>query len=335
MDVDDSSSRLTRRKIPSRAAIERSKSLPAWALSVLLHTGILVTLALLWTSRPHGTSREAGGPIGIAVVHQQHGVEEYMLADDPTPDESSGDSNQATESPLTGLPSAQDARDAQSELLRSLLPQLDSGGGTQATGDTGLGGGNTSLPTGNKSGGVKAKLFGIEGEGSRFVYVIDRSESMDGFEGKPMQKARTELIESLTTLGPTHQFQIIFYSDTPMPYGGATGSGPELLRGDDRTKELVKRFIRDIPAIGGTNHVDALRMALSMGPDILFFLTDGDYPQPARGAVENILERASRFGTTIHCIQFGEGNRSELSNWISNLAQASGGQFRYVDVSEL
>ena len=119
-----------------------------------------------------------------------------------------------------------------------------------------------------------------------------------------------------------------------MPYGGVSGSGPELLRGDDRSKELVQRFIRTTSAVGGTNHIDSLRMALAMGPDILFFLTDGDYPQPPSGAVENIVSRASRFGTTIHCIQFGEGNRSARSNWISNLAEATGGQFRYVDVSQ-
>jgi hypothetical protein len=308
--------------------------MPAWLMSIVLHLALLVLLALLWTSRPHGTGQEKGGPIGIAIVQQSHGVEEYMLAGDAQSDMLSGTSESAAPESQAALPAAGDAANAQQQLLGGLIPQLEAGGTPQASGDLGLGEGNASLPTGGKAGTVKAQLFGIEGEGSRFVYVIDRSDSMNGFEGKPMQRAKAELLQSMSTLGPTHQFQVIFYSDTPMPYGGATGRGPQLLRGDDRSKELAQRFIQNISAIGGTNHIDALRMALSMGPDIVFFLTDGDFPQPAGKAVEDILNRAARSGTTIHCIQFGEGNRAVRSNWISSLSEASGGQFRYVDVSQ-
>lgn len=324
--------RLTRRKVPSLADLRQRPTLPAWMLSLFLHAGILVGLAVLWTSKPHGTSRETGGPIGIAVVHERQGVEEYMLVEEISESQATTSESSFSNS-LSSLPSASDSKQSQDELLKGLMPQLDAGG-AQAAGDVGLGGGSSSLPTGNRSSGVKAKLFGIEGQGSRFVYVIDRSDSMNGYEGKPMQRARGELLESMTSLGPTHQFQVIFYNDTPLPYGGTSGRGPELLRGDERTKELVQRFIQTTPAIGGTNHVDAIRMALAMGPDILFFLTDGDYPQPAARAIEDILNRAARLGTTIHCIQFGEGSRIGRGNWISYISESTGGQFRYVDVSQ-
>jgi hypothetical protein len=332
--VADNSTRLTRRGVPSRSVLRQQQTFPAWLLSLFLHGGVLALLTVFWTSRPHGTNQDFGGPIGIAVVQQRHGVQEYLLAgeseatDVPSTEIATTDTN-------TGLPAASDMASSQQEMLRGLIPQLDNGGGsTTAAGDLGLGVGNASLPTGGPAGVVKAKLFGIEGEGSRFVYVIDRSDSMNGFEGKPMQRARAELLESMSTLGPTHQFQVIFYSDTPMPYGGAFGGGPQLLRGDERSKELVQRFIQNTSAIGGTNHVDSLRMALSMAPDIVFFLTDGDYPQPAAQALDDILNRAARAGSTIHCIQFGEGNRTVRSNWISSLSEATGGQYRYVDVSK-
>ncbi len=326
--MTEKNERLTRRRVPSQEIILKQNKLPAWLLSLLLHFSLLATIAALWTSRPHGTGAEIGGPVGIAVVHQRFGEEEYLLSDEPDSTEVSPDQS------LAGLPSVSSAEQSQEELLKGLMPHLDPGAGAAASGDSGLGTGSASLPTGGKTSGVKAKLFGIEGEGNRFVYVIDRSDSMNGFEGKPMLRAKAELIDSLEALGPTHQFQVIFYNDTPVPFGGSGGGGPQLLRGEKRSKELAQRFIRETPAVGGTNHVDALRMALAMGPDIVFFLTDGDFPKPAAPALDNILTRAARNGTTIHCIQFGEGNRNVQSSWINRLAEDSGGQYRYEDVSQ-
>ncbi len=335
--------RLERRLVPSIAAIGQRSQLPAWSLSLLLHATMFTLVATLWTSKPHGTGGQPGRPMGIAVVTEHAGDQNYFLVnDDQTSSDgqsspASNDQSDASNAinPLSGLPSIEEAGAAQAEMLSGLLPDLNMGSGTSgASGDLGLGKGGSGLSTGGQGGTVRAEYFGVQGEGHRFVYVIDRSDSMNGFEGKPFRRAKDELRKSLSSLGPTHQFQVVFYNDTPLPYGGLAGRGPQLLHGDDSSKELASRFVDQIHAIGGTNHVDALRMALAMGPDVLFFLTDGDFPQPPANAIENILTRASRTGTTIHCIQFGEGNRSAGSRWISHLAESSGGKFQYVDVSQ-
>ena len=78
------------------------------------------------------------------------------------------------------------------------------GSGTAARAGTGL------------RGGVPASgVFGVQGEGQKFVYVFDRSGSMDGHGGAPLAAAKSELIASLDDLGDTHQFQIIFYNEHP------------------------------------------------------------------------------------------------------------------------
>lgn len=322
--------RLSRRKIPSADNQRTTSSFPAWLLSFLLHSAILTILGLVWTTRPKGTSGQQGGPIGIAVVFEAKGEEQYYLMDDPVEEALEADSS--AELSTASLPTAESALQEQEALLDGLMPRLEETGGANAAGDLGLATGSVSLPTGGRAGAVKAELFGVEGEGSRFVYVIDRSDSMNGFEGKPMRRAKEELLQSLDSLGPTHQFQIIFYNDTPSPYGGSSGRGPQLLRGDDRSKQSAARFVKEMIATGGTNHVDALRMAISMGPDVIFFLTDGDLPKPSLSTLDNILTRAARGGSTIHCIQFGEGPRTVRSSWISYLAEESGGSFRYIDV---
>jgi hypothetical protein len=328
MTQPDSPQRLGRRKIPSIAQLPTGRSLPAWALSLLLHLSLLTILGMFWTTRPHGTSGQRGGPVGIAIVVDAIGEEQYFLMDQAQTSEV------ATEASATGLPTMEAAREEQDALLSGLLPRMDDTGGANAAGDLGLATGNVALPSGGRAGAVKAQLFGVEGEGSRFIYVIDRSDSMNGFQGKPMQRAKAELLQSLESLGPTHQFQIIFYNDAPTAYGGSSPRGPQLLRGDERSKQSAAKFVRETIATGGTNHIDALRMAISMAPDVVFFLTDGDLPKPSSSTLENILTRANRSGSTIHCIQFGEGPRTVRSSWISYLAESSGGNFRYIDVVE-
>jgi hypothetical protein len=320
--------RLTRRKIPALLALERSK-IPAWLLSLVLHTLILLTIAALWTPQQKGTRGERGGPIGIAMVVDQAGKDSYFLNGADSGQDSSGSSAEAA---LSSLPDVGGSTEAHKEMLKGLLPTVNAGGGSAAAaGDTGLGSGNSQLATGGGISKVKTEVFGVEGEGTRFVYVFDRSDSMNGFEGKPLRKAKAELVKSIQSLGPTHQFQIVFYNDHPLPYGGA--QRPRLLYGEDRDKELALRFVRDMSGTGGTNHVDALLMALAMSPDVIFFLTDAD-DNPGSQKVEKIVERAERIGTSIHCIQFGTGNRSFGSNWIDQLAERTRGQFKYIDVAQ-
>src|SRR5262249_26464602 len=58
----------------------------------------------------------------------------------------------------------------------------------------------------------QTQVFGVTGRGSRFVYVFDRSLSM---QGAPLAAAKRELLASLSDLKRVHQFQIIFYNEKP------------------------------------------------------------------------------------------------------------------------
>jgi hypothetical protein len=51
----------------------------------------------------------------------------------------------------------------------------------------------------------ETQFFGLSGKGSRFVYVFDRSLSM---QGQPLAAAKRELLASLSHLERVHQFQI-------------------------------------------------------------------------------------------------------------------------------
>ena len=96
-----------------------------------------------------------------------------------------------------------------------------------------------------EGGKARTSLFGVVGEGYKFVYVLDRSGSMDG---KPLRAVKEELIRSLSTLGSVHQFQIIFYNHQPTLLNPTGVSGRSGLRHRKKTSsEWNDSSIRSMP----------------------------------------------------------------------------------------
>lgn len=186
---------------------------------------------------------------------------------------------------------------------------------------------------GQGAGQTTTELFGVAGSGSTFVYVFDRSESMSAAGSAPLRAAKTELIRSLDTLTERQQFQIIFYNDTPDVFhndGDATG----LVTGEPATIARARDYVRRTVAVGGTEHEEALRMALRLAPDVIFFLTDAKIQTMSSAQLDDITRRAEDAGTTIHAIQFGTGP-PPTNTFLEQLVRRGGGGYRYVDVTKL
>ena len=183
-----------------------------------------------------------------------------------------------------------------------------------------------------RGGYARTGVFGIESEGYKFIYVFDRSGSMGGHGGAPLAAAKSQLIDSLEHLGQTHQFQIIFYNDDPHVFN-LTGSPSRLVFANDQNKTLAERFVGSITADGGTEHEEALTMALRMAPDVIFFLTDADEPRLSATQLQRIA-RANK-GAVINTIEFGYGPAFESDNFLIRLARQNRGQHVYVDISQL
>jgi hypothetical protein len=180
-----------------------------------------------------------------------------------------------------------------------------------------------------RDGAAETELFGLRGRGTRFVYVFDRSASM---EGPPLAAAKRELIASLQQLQATHQFQIIFYNQQPRIMS-LRGGPPQMVFADEAGKRLAASFVGSVFADGGTDHMQALAMALRLGPDVLFFLTDADEPQLHTEDFQRI--RALNRGTIIHAVEFGVGPLRRGDSFLARLAKENGGQHTYVDVTRL
>jgi len=181
-------------------------------------------------------------------------------------------------------------------------------------------------------GRARTEVFGAVGEGRKFVYVFDRSGSMDGHKGAPLIAAKAELLASLKDLNQAQQFQIIFYNEQPRVFN-PSGTPGRLVFGTDQNKYLAQKFVGGITADGATHHEEALALALKMVPYVVFFLTDADEPKMD----EKQLARIARLnrGTTIHAIEFGYGPQHHADNFLAALARRNGGKHVYVDVSRL
>lgn len=307
--------------------MQGKRPVSAWMMSLLMHASLFVVLGISWKLVPKGAMIESDRSVGIVLVHQQEGQREYS---DPNADDMADDQTAAS--------AVSDAMPNQSEIpvdLSEVLPgagQIMAGGMAESILDATQLTGNGSRRQGGTDQGTSTEVFGVTGIGTKFVYVFDRSGSMANYNNRPLRAAQLELSESLKDLDSVHQFQIIFYNERPKLIEQTPGKA-ELIWGNSTGMQEAGRFIQRVKASGGTEHLAALKLALGMSPDVVFFLTDADEPQLTYGELQRI-QQWNR-GTTIHAIEFGSGPSLSADNFLKRLAKQNGGQHAYVDVLKL
>lgn len=308
-------------------------ALPAWSLSVVIHMLLVIVLGLTIQLVPSGAAVIPNREVGIVLKQYDRDGEEYFtdgqdqeLIEDPFDSDSQSD---AVNTALAERPSTINSN----SVLPTDLPLIgvgsDAGGGPIGNAASmAEGAGRRRNPAGGKA---SASVFGVPGEGYSFVYVFDRSTSMGGPGYSPLEAAKAELLESLDSLAETHEFQIIFYNQNPSIFN-PSGRG-RLSLADERSKDTARRFVGGITAAGSTNHEAALKAALNLRPDVIFFLTDAEEPQLSQYQLSRIKRLNS--GASICAIEFGAGPEPSGDNFLKQLARDNGGRHGYVDITRL
>jgi von Willebrand factor type A domain len=303
-----------------------------WLFSLALHVAALVAMGTVTQATPQGGATVMTREGGIVLVARHAGETEYFQ------DQSVTSASFVSAEPSVAAPVSDGSPPP--ALLESVLPAAPKPANQPIVATPGL---PTSIGI-NQSGtspgrggphAVETQVFGVRGKGSRFVYVFDRSSSM---EGAPLAAAKRELIASLQSLQGVHQFQIIFYNEQPQVMPDFRGRAVAMVSADEPGKHLAARFVGSVFAHGATDHMQALRTALQMRPDVLFLLTDANEPQLR--AEELVAIRQLNQGTSINAIEFGVGPPAPLynsrqHNFLQQLAAENGGQHTYVDVTRL
>ena len=312
--------------------------LPSWALSLAFHAGMFFLLATM--------ARSCGSTVGDGVQGDFRQVGLYVK---PAESNQPSDSLEATEEaanepafPAAAQPTDRPAVDNSPPVpLSTPAPQTPIIGGGAATPSVAPRDiaefsrpNRVGRPAAAAAGGVgqsEVPFFGIRDKGTRFVYVLECSGSM---AGSPILVAKSELMASLQSLESTQQFQIIFYNQTPREMTLQGDRRTQLHWGTDINKTLARQFIASVQPDLGTDHMPALKKALRLTPEVIFFLTDADEPQ-LTAAERDDIRRTNGGKTRIHCIEFGKGAKlRKVESFLEKVARENGGTYRYRDVSQ-
>jgi hypothetical protein len=187
-----------------------------------------------------------------------------------------------------------------------------------------------TAPRGSHSGGdpsaagsgVTGSLFPLPATAASVVYVLDRSVSM-GMDGK-LDRACQELLAGLRRLPPSARFQVIAYNSYAESL--VIAGRADLLLAEPAVIEQAIRKVQHLSASGVSNHIGALRRALDLHPDVLFFVTDADAL-----SLEQVAAITSRNHTTvIHTIELTRLHGPHPDGPLARLARDSRGTYRRV-----
>lgn len=203
-------------------------------------------------------------------------------------------------------------------------PSLEGGaeatisGALSGAGDVG-GGEGLSDGLGGGGGGGGASFFGVEAQGSRFVFIVDVSGSMS--VGGKIEALKAQLSRSIQNLVETSSFMVYTFSNDADPLGNSKDWVAAL----DERKRWARRAINTIVATGGTNPMNAFVMTFKLRPrpDAIYFMTDGEFDP-------SVADEVARMNTTrapIHCIAFGTRESEPL---MKRIAAQSKGTYTFV-----
>ena len=318
-----------------KAETQKNTGVPAkwgpWGGSLLFHLCVLLLLIFCFQFRPGGRAApgQADTVAGIVLKKATDSGTSYTDSTGHEFNETSPDAVPSMEELLSE--SFSDANLSESLPNPAIGPSGPTGptmkvvrGGNSQRNGTGGGIGN------GLGGKVKVDFFGTEGTGSKFVYVFDRSASMNDYGGRPLRAAKEQLLRSLEPLTDFQQFNIIFYNEDFTVWRPR-----ELPFATEPNKESAATFVRGKIATGGTKHYAPLIAAIKLNPDVIFFLTDGEEKDALNPGQLADIRRINRNGIQINAIQFGVGTERTDRSFLRSLAAQNQGQHRYINVAEL
>lgn len=246
-------------EVPESAGSPRAVVL-AWAVSFAFHVALFTAMFLLpWLSDIAGQTDD----LPIAHTDLLGELTEARLTAATTPDLWTKTETTRPES-LKVKPKRFD----------TLMESVSTAAPSMSIIGIGTGGGQDFGKYGLRSsgGGPGPEFFGLgkQARGARkIVYVVDRSGSMM----TTFDAVRQELRKSVEGLRRNQKFHVIFFNAGPP----LENRPKKLIPATGAQKRRLYEFIDAIQAEGSTDPIPAMERAFAVRPDLIYFLTDGDF----------------------------------------------------------
>ena len=289
----------------------------AWGVSLAIHLLLLFFVSnIFWAGRrglgTEGREYEVGIAVGAgsdAVTTEPGAMAAAAVQDGQVVDEMAFESDVVADVELQHFKSEFSAEHSPSQ-----TPSLESLAMGQSTIGQGLWA-DVQLAGGGKGQGG-ASFFGLEAKGGKFVYVVDRSGSMSG---QPLSAAKNELMRSIMNMDDGMEFFVFFYNTEPLGMPGG-----ELVKAGKSNIAEAMAWIDGVSSGGGTDPLSTMKHALSLKPDAIWLLSDGQFSQELAEAIarENPGRRV-----VIHTIgYFSRAGEAVLKK----IAAENDGKYRFV-----
>jgi hypothetical protein len=229
-------------------------------------------------------------------------------------------------------------------------PKIDPFATTEVSIDLDLAGGSIGQGPGGWQGGAGSggsgsgtEYFGTVAYGNRFVYILDKSTSMNHSRSGPpapdsrFARARNELLRSIDKLAPYQSFYVILFSTKTRRMFDDESLAPVTIPATPENKLRLREWLEAAEVGGGTDPREALFLALSIAPDAVFFLSDGDFNRvngrrknrlfAGDPEAEQLVERVNRTDTPVHTFAYEDPSSKRR---MEDIAQLSGGDYRFI-----
>lgn len=193
--------------------------------------------------------------------------------------------------------------------------------------------------------GKSAMFFGTKASGRRFIFVVDRSVSMEyGSHNFPSAEAfnrydvaKSELLQAIKSLQPHQEFFVfLFAGDTLAMFDADLGAEHALIAATAQNKQRFRDWLDRVPLGDGTDPREGLKIAMRMKPDAIFMLSDGEFVSERndrRPKTREIVDSQTSRGTAvpINTVSLEVESTKAAMKYI---ADRTSGKFRFLRIAD-
>ncbi|MFN0195148.1 MAG: vWA domain-containing protein [Planctomycetaceae bacterium] len=205
--------------------------------------------------------------------------------------------------------------DANSLVMAHLTEEVGLSSTSAAAGGAGNG-------TGSGIGDGDQNFFGIPVDGKKFVFVVDASRSMnhphDGPAKTRFGRLKIELVNTIGQMTEENQFFVIFFNDRAIPM-----PSDRLVHATKDNQLTCLEWVATAHTGGQTDPREALMLALNLNPDIIYFLTDGEFEY----RVVKDVKAANKQKTPIYTFCFSDRAGEKF---LKQIAEQNHGEYYYI-----